>query len=126
MCFVSLFFFSSRRRHTRCALVTGVQTCALPISEQLGAKRAQLAAAQAAVAQAQAALDQAKLQLSYTRVAAPSDGRVTRKNLQPGSQLAAGSPVLALVGTTPWIVANFKETQLRHIDRKSTRLNSSH
>src|SRR3546814_9903290 len=28
----SFFFFSSRRRHTRCALVTGVQTCALPIS----------------------------------------------------------------------------------------------
>src|SRR3546814_10429694 len=42
-----LFFFSSRRRHTRCALVTGVQTCALPISvratsdavEQLGCRR---------------------------------------------------------------------------------------
>src|SRR3546814_2637903 len=32
-----IFFFSSRRRHTRCALVTGVQTCALPISgEKLG------------------------------------------------------------------------------------------
>src|SRR3546814_5257349 len=30
-CDVFLFFFSSRRRHTRCALVTGVQTCALPI-----------------------------------------------------------------------------------------------
>src|SRR3546814_17435712 len=30
LCFV--FFFSSRRRHTRCALVTGVQTCALPIA----------------------------------------------------------------------------------------------
>src|SRR3546814_3704714 len=29
---VCVFFFSSRRRHTRCALVTGVQTCALPIS----------------------------------------------------------------------------------------------
>src|SRR3546814_6093049 len=28
---LTLFFFSSRRRHTRCALVTGVQTCALPI-----------------------------------------------------------------------------------------------
>src|SRR3546814_5683751 len=28
------FFFSSRRRHTRCALVTGVQTCALPISDE--------------------------------------------------------------------------------------------
>src|SRR3546814_1353192 len=30
----SLFFFSSRRRHTMCALVTGVQTCALPILPQ--------------------------------------------------------------------------------------------
>src|SRR3546814_15459051 len=30
--FVRVFFFSSRRRHTICALVTGVQTCALPIS----------------------------------------------------------------------------------------------
>src|SRR3546814_1902680 len=30
--FLFSFFFSSRRRHTRCALVTGVQTCALPIS----------------------------------------------------------------------------------------------
>src|SRR3546814_14571720 len=29
--FYLVFFFSSRRRHTRCALVTGVQTCALPI-----------------------------------------------------------------------------------------------
>src|SRR3546814_5527121 len=34
LCVMSLcFFFSSRRRHTRCALVTGVQTCALPISD---------------------------------------------------------------------------------------------
>src|SRR3546814_6219295 len=30
--YMFVFFFSSRRRHTRCALVTGVQTCALPIS----------------------------------------------------------------------------------------------
>src|SRR3546814_1301337 len=30
-----IFFFSSRRRHTRCALVTGVQTCALPIYRDL-------------------------------------------------------------------------------------------
>src|SRR3546814_9050293 len=33
-----LFFFSSRRRHTRCALVTGVQTCALPIAQPATAK----------------------------------------------------------------------------------------
>src|SRR3546814_5073597 len=34
-CCLFLFFFSSRRRHTRCALVTGVQTCALPILEAI-------------------------------------------------------------------------------------------
>src|SRR3546814_11953575 len=35
---VKFFFFSSRRRHTRCALVTGVQTCALPICIQHSAE----------------------------------------------------------------------------------------
>src|SRR3546814_18321127 len=35
VCFI-FFFFSSRRRHTRCALVTGVQTCALPIFFRVG------------------------------------------------------------------------------------------
>src|SRR3546814_1266584 len=36
VCILSVFFFfSSRRRHTRCALVTGVQTCALPISDSI-------------------------------------------------------------------------------------------
>src|SRR3546814_8900816 len=37
LCFV--FFFSSRRRHTRCALVTGVQTCALPICRCMSDER---------------------------------------------------------------------------------------
>src|SRR3546814_5855436 len=38
-CTFDFFFFSSRRRHTRCALVTGVQTCALPILEESEWKR---------------------------------------------------------------------------------------
>src|SRR3546814_17983258 len=38
--YLILFFFSSRRRHTRCALVTGVQTCALPICRRLRTRRA--------------------------------------------------------------------------------------
>src|SRR3546814_4994826 len=38
MLFVFYFFFSSRRRHTICALVTGVQTCALPISSRLAGR----------------------------------------------------------------------------------------
>src|SRR3546814_12912430 len=40
------FFFSSRRRHTRCALVTGVQTCALPISCTQNPRRIQTTRAQ--------------------------------------------------------------------------------
>src|SRR3546814_10611416 len=39
LCCLVLFFFSSRRRHTRCALVTGVQTCALPICDARAARR---------------------------------------------------------------------------------------
>src|SRR3546814_10020188 len=46
--FVFFFFFASRRRHTRCALVTGVQTCALPISA-VGAARIAIAAIGAGV-----------------------------------------------------------------------------
>src|SRR3546814_9457012 len=43
MSYVFVFFFSSRRRHTSCALVTGVQTCALPIwLERAAAERAPL------------------------------------------------------------------------------------
>src|SRR3546814_2480072 len=45
---VFIFFFSSRRRHTSCALVTGVQTCALPI--YVGAARLETAVATVAVA----------------------------------------------------------------------------
>src|SRR3546814_20914174 len=37
--YICFFFFSSRRRHTRCALVTGVQTCALPICASAGTIR---------------------------------------------------------------------------------------
>src|SRR3546814_10011567 len=43
-----VFFFSSRRRHTRCALVTGVQTCALPISAPMPSAREPSAADRAA------------------------------------------------------------------------------
>src|SRR3546814_17540029 len=48
MLLIELFFFSSRRRHTRCALVTGVQTCALPIYR--GLRRVVQAAASVATA----------------------------------------------------------------------------
>src|SRR3546814_4946987 len=45
-----VFLFSSRRRHTRCALVTGVQTCALPISADANRIAASISAKTSAVA----------------------------------------------------------------------------
>jgi membrane fusion protein, multidrug efflux system len=89
----------------------GAQT----LAQQIAAQEAALASAEAAVAQAQAARDQAALQLRYCRVTAPVAGRVTRKNVLPGSQVQMGTPVLALVGDQPWVVANFKETQLEDL-----------
>lgn len=88
---------------------------AATLDEKLAAGAAALATALAKVEQARARLDQARLQLSYTRIVAPSAGTVTRKNVYPGTQIAAGAPALALVGNTPWVVANFKETQLEHM-----------
>jgi membrane fusion protein (multidrug efflux system) len=69
------------------------------------------------VQQAQATLDKAKLNLSYTVIAAPSDGVVTRvEQLQVGSYINASAPVFALVSTRDiWIEANFKEDQLTHM-----------
>jgi membrane fusion protein (multidrug efflux system) len=69
------------------------------------------------VQEAQAALDRAKLNLSYTTVAAPGDGVVTRvERLQVGTYVAASAPLFALVSTGDvWVEANFKEDQLAHM-----------
>src|SRR3546814_3968166 len=50
--YIVFFFFSSRRRHTICALVTGVQTCALPISMSLNVKDPEAHQLAQAIAQA--------------------------------------------------------------------------
>ena len=58
---------------------------------------------------------QAELNLSYTRLAAPARGQVTRKKVEPGQFVAAGQPLLAVVPLNPaelWVTANFKESQL--------------
>ncbi|HEX4932971.1 MAG TPA: HlyD family secretion protein, partial [Gemmatimonadaceae bacterium] len=62
---------------------------------------------------AQAMRDNAALQLSYTRLVAPSAGYVSRKQVEPGQLVQAGQPVLTVVdGKDTWVTANFKETQL--------------
>jgi membrane fusion protein (multidrug efflux system) len=54
--------------------------------------------------------------LSYARITAPAAGRVTKKNLEPGQQVQAGQPLLALVSLEDvWVAANYKETQLTRV-----------
>jgi membrane fusion protein (multidrug efflux system) len=79
---------------------------------QISQRQAAIAARAAGVDQAKAALDQAKLNLSYATLTAPVDGKVTRKNVQVGQQVAPGAQLLAIVQNKPWVIANFKETQL--------------
>ncbi|APA88860.1 HlyD family secretion protein [Paraburkholderia sprentiae WSM5005] len=69
------------------------------------------------VRQAEAQLEQAQLNLSYCEVRAPSDGWVTRRNVQLGSFLTAGVSLFSIVTPQVWITANFKETQLARMRR---------
>ncbi len=58
----------------------------------------------------------ARLRLSYTRIYAPGDGYVTRKNVEAGNITDAGQPLMALVAVKDvYILANFKETQVHNI-----------
>jgi len=82
--------------------------------QQLQVTQARAAAAEARVQQAQAALQQAELNLTYTSVAAPGNGVVSRKAVEPGQVVQAGQPLMAIVDLDRiWITANFKETQLK-------------
>jgi membrane fusion protein (multidrug efflux system) len=63
--------------------------------------------------QAQTAVQSAQLNLSYTKIFASGDGRVTGKSVEPGDYVQVGQTLLTLVPTSVWIVANFKESQLR-------------
>jgi membrane fusion protein, multidrug efflux system len=68
--------------------------------------------ARAQVNQSQTDIHLAELDLSYTKLVAPCDGRVTRKAVEPGSYVEIGQMLLAIVQPEFWVVANFKETQL--------------
>jgi len=82
--------------------------------QQLKVSEARAAAAQARVQQARAALAQAELNLQYTTIKAPGPGIVSRKNVEVGQVLQPGQPLMAIVNLADtWIVANFKETQLK-------------
>ena len=92
------------------------QKSALTGPQQVAAQSARAKQAEAQVEEAQAQLDQANLNLSYTKILAPADGIITRKSVEVNQNVSAGQNMLTLVSLEDlWITANFKETQLRHM-----------
>jgi len=73
---------------------------------------AAVASAEAWVEQSRALLDTAQLRLDNTKILAPGDGRITRKNVEPGNFVQPGNALMAIVAPEVWVIANFKETQL--------------
>ena len=69
----------------------------------------------AEIQQLTANVQQAQLALSYTKVTAPQDGRVTKRTIEQGAFVQVGQPMMAIVPEQVWVVANFKETQLTHM-----------
>jgi membrane fusion protein, multidrug efflux system len=82
------------------------------VPEQLRQAAATVQQREASVAQAEAQLKQADLNVGYTEIRAPSDGFITKRNVQQGSYLSAGATMFLIVTPDIWITANFKESQL--------------
>jgi membrane fusion protein (multidrug efflux system) len=85
------------------------------IAAELGIKtlKTQLESARASLRQAQAQLDQANLNLQYTKVTAAQSGHVVKLSAAVGAFATAGQSLMMFVPDEVWIVANYKETQLR-------------
>ena len=93
---------------------------------QVAQANARLTAAEASAADAQAAiktshasadraaadLQQAKINLGYCTIAAPEDGMITKKNVEPGMYVDKAQPLFSIVPNNVWVTANYKETQL--------------
>jgi membrane fusion protein (multidrug efflux system) len=84
-----------------------------PVQVAQSSSRAEASKADAAKARAE--VEQATLNLSYTKIHAPTDGYVTKKNVEPGVFVQVGQSLMAIVPPNVWVTANFKETQLTHM-----------
>jgi membrane fusion protein, multidrug efflux system len=89
---------------------------ALTAPEQVAVSQSLAESSKAKVAQQGATLTQAKLNLSYTTIFAPVDGIIGKKTVEVGQNVSAGQQLMALVQLQDvWVIANFKETQLRRM-----------
>jgi membrane fusion protein (multidrug efflux system) len=80
--------------------------------QRIKQSRSQADVSRADIDKAMAEVELARLNLSYTKIYAPSDGFVTKKGVEPGQFVQAGQSLLAIVPRAVWVAANFKETQL--------------
>jgi membrane fusion protein (multidrug efflux system) len=77
-----------------------------------------LKSASSQVGQREAALKQAELDLSYTKITAPVEGHVTKKNVEVGNRVQPAQPLMSVVPLTDdavYVTANYKETDLKKI-----------
>ncbi len=71
---------------------------------------------EAAIQRATAALEMARLNLSYTVVIAPCDGKLGRRALEEGQYITAGQTITYLLpNSQKWVIANYKETQIENL-----------
>ncbi len=83
--------------------------------KQVAIRTADTGTAAAAVEAARARLEAAELTLSYTVIAAPVDGTVTRKSVELGQIVQPGQGLMTIITPDVWVTANFKETQLADV-----------
>ena len=81
-------------------------------NKQLAAVLAEKDMALSQATESQTNVIAAKLNLSYTKLFAPCDGRVTRKAVETGDYLQVAQQVMSIVPDEVWVTANFKESQL--------------
>jgi len=99
-------------QHSDAALVEQAKAAVTAAQAMRDAAQTVVLTAEANIDTAVADVNAAKIQLGYTTIVAPSDGMITRKNVEPGMYVAPGQPLFAIVPTDVWVTANFKETQL--------------
>ena len=82
---------------------------------QVAMAKANVVAAEGDVQKAVADTERANVNLSYCKITAPSDGKITGKAVNVGMYVTSATPLFAIVPYDVWVTANFKETQLAHM-----------
>jgi membrane fusion protein (multidrug efflux system) len=85
------------------------------IDRRINTSKEQTAATASIIDTRKADVEYAALQLTYTVITAPASGIVSKRNIQLGQLVQAGSPLFSIVHDSVYITANFKETQLSDI-----------